>query len=437
MKYTISLLFSILFSCSLFAQIPHTISYQGLLTDASGNPKPDGNYQFTFYLYETSSGGSSIWSEVKTLPVSKGLFSTSLGDTSPFGSSVLFDKPYWLGIKVETEPELTPRIAMTSSSYSFTTDKTVIPLNLEGTLNGSNYILTGYNHGTGHGIQGVSTSGFGTVGISTGTTGETIGVAGNSSSPDGYAVSGWNLATTGNSVGILGKTNSPEGTAVKGFGGSIGGDFSTGVNPNSIAAVRGTSNPGEGIGTGGYFTGGSVGVTARGLGGSSIGVVYGLFGFASGTAGTRVGVHGYATGGANNYAVYATGNLAYTGNLIGPSDIKLKQNISPFSEPLSILNKITQLEPKSYSYASEKFPQMNLPEGTHYGLIAQEVEKIFPELVVDAVHPTSEKNVGKDGEIHYKGLTYIEFIPILIQAIKEQQKEIEELRNKIEILSSK
>ena len=100
------------------AQVPRTISYQGVITDPSGNPKPDGNYNFTFSLYETSTGGDAIWSETKTLTTRKGLFSTLLGDTSPFGSNVKFDKPYWLGIKVGNEDELVPRIALSSSGYS-------------------------------------------------------------------------------------------------------------------------------------------------------------------------------------------------------------------------------------------------------------------------------------------------------------------------------
>jgi hypothetical protein len=36
---------------SLVAQIPRNISYQGILTDSLGNPKPDGKYKFTFRLY--------------------------------------------------------------------------------------------------------------------------------------------------------------------------------------------------------------------------------------------------------------------------------------------------------------------------------------------------------------------------------------------------
>ena len=107
------------FSCISFAQIPRTISYQGVLTDNSGNPKSDGSYSFVFYLYETSTGGNPIWSESKTLNVSKGLFSTSLGNQTIFADSIKFNKPYWLGIKVGNETELSPRISMASSGYSF------------------------------------------------------------------------------------------------------------------------------------------------------------------------------------------------------------------------------------------------------------------------------------------------------------------------------
>lgn len=156
----------------LFAQIPRTISYQGVLTDNSGNPKADGNYDFTFSLYEAESGGDAIWNETKTLNITKGLFSTSLGDVNPFGAEVKFDKPYWLGIKVGNEAELPQRIALTSSAYSLNavnvengkvvksinslTDKIII----EGTggatvTTDGNTIKIGAAGGSGSGIQGV------------------------------------------------------------------------------------------------------------------------------------------------------------------------------------------------------------------------------------------------------------------------------------------
>jgi hypothetical protein len=101
------------------AQIPRTLSYQGVLTDNVGKPRPDGSYSFTFRFYTLPTGGTAIWSELKSLPVKNGLFSTALGEQTPFGAAVSFDKQYWLGIQVGNEPELSPRIALTSVGYSF------------------------------------------------------------------------------------------------------------------------------------------------------------------------------------------------------------------------------------------------------------------------------------------------------------------------------
>ncbi len=101
------------------AQIPRTLSYQGVLTDSLGVPKPDGTYTFAFKLYEAPSGMTALWSEQKTLQVKHGLFSTVLGDQVPFTPSITFDRQYWMGIQLASEPEMVPRIPLTSSGYSF------------------------------------------------------------------------------------------------------------------------------------------------------------------------------------------------------------------------------------------------------------------------------------------------------------------------------
>lgn len=100
------------------AQIPRTLSYQGVLTDSLGNPKPDGTYSLTFRLYDTESGGTALWTEAKSLRVDRGLFSTLLGDQVAFGASMKFDEPYWLGLQVAGQPELTPRIPLSAVGYS-------------------------------------------------------------------------------------------------------------------------------------------------------------------------------------------------------------------------------------------------------------------------------------------------------------------------------
>lgn len=379
-------LFAFLFGASLFAQIPRTISYQGILTDASGNPKPDGDYEFTFYLYEASSGGDAIWNEAKTLNVSKGLFSTSLGDVTTFGTGVKFDTPYWLGIKVGNEAELTPRLALTSSGYSFSsevalnivdgkvvkslntlkdditlegaggttintngntitissggtggtgiqgvqnTNNTIditnpngptatlnvkVPLNLTGTLNGNGYLFSANNSGNANGIQGVSVSGYGVVGVSTQTIGQTIGVVGNSVSPDGYGVSGWNLATTGYSIGVIGRSSSNNGVGIWGDG-TIGAQ-GTGVAgfSNSWTGVYGKSNTANGIWGKSTSWTGTYGESESGIGvwGSSISShgVYGVSSILNGVYGVSNNTNGAGVKGQNDFGGFGVYGLS-------------------------------------------------------------------------------------------------------------------------------
>jgi hypothetical protein len=100
------------------AQIPRGISYQGILTDTLGNPKPDGTCTFTFRFYESATGGSPIWEEQKALPVKRGLFTTTLGNQVAIGPGLTFDRQYWLGVAVADDEEMSPRIPMTASAYS-------------------------------------------------------------------------------------------------------------------------------------------------------------------------------------------------------------------------------------------------------------------------------------------------------------------------------
>ena len=108
----------LMFPFDVTGQIPRTLSYQGILTDTSGTPKPDGNYGIAFRLYNVPGGGSALWTETKTLEVRHGLFSTILGDVTSFGATVAFDRQYWLSIQVSPEPELSPRIPLSAVGYS-------------------------------------------------------------------------------------------------------------------------------------------------------------------------------------------------------------------------------------------------------------------------------------------------------------------------------
>jgi hypothetical protein len=101
------------------AQIPRTISYQGILCELSGNPKPDNSYNLTFRLYDVGTGGSALWTETQSVQTKRGLFFALLGSSVSFGSAMKFDKPYWLSIQVASESEMPTRIPLTSAGYSF------------------------------------------------------------------------------------------------------------------------------------------------------------------------------------------------------------------------------------------------------------------------------------------------------------------------------
>jgi hypothetical protein len=118
-SYVCAILLLTVVAESSFGQIPRTLSYQGMLTDTTGVPKLDGTYTFTFRLYQIATGGNALWTEQKTLSLQHGLFSTNLGDQVVFPASLTFDRQYWLGIQVASNPEMTPRIPLTSSGYSF------------------------------------------------------------------------------------------------------------------------------------------------------------------------------------------------------------------------------------------------------------------------------------------------------------------------------
>jgi len=112
----------LLLSLNVLAQVPQTMSYQGLITDGSGNPVIDGNYTITFKIYDfTPIAGSgsenSIWDETQTVQVSDGIVNVLLGRLNPLALD--FDKQYWLGITLGTEPELSPRTRLSTSPYSF------------------------------------------------------------------------------------------------------------------------------------------------------------------------------------------------------------------------------------------------------------------------------------------------------------------------------
>jgi hypothetical protein len=175
---------------------------------------------------------------------------------------------------------------------------------------------------------------------------------------------------------------------------------------------------------------GGIGVVAiggKGTGSSTNGG-FGIIAF--GGAGSPNGGYGIdATGGSNGsgttaLAGYFHGDVQVDGCMsvfgvtpIGRclSDARLKKNIQPFSP---VLDKVVQLQPVSYTWRVEEFPQYHFDDARNSGLIAQEVEKVFPDMV----------SVDEAG---FKRVNYSELPYLMLQAIRDLKAENDHLREQL------
>ncbi len=124
------------------------------------------------------------------------------------------------------------------------------------------------------------------------------------------------------------------------------------------------------------------------------------------------------------------GHALFTGNISGStirasgdviafnsSDERYKDNIQPISSPLSKVNKIG-------GYEFDWNDKQDVYEGHDIGVIAQEVQKVLPEVV-------GEKSDG------YLGVKYEKIVPLLIESIKDLSKKTKKLEREIKRLKHK
>jgi hypothetical protein len=120
------------------------------------------------------------------------------------------------------------------------------------------------------------------------------------------------------------------------------------------------------------------------------------------------------------YLLWVQGDAWATGYWLR-SDLRVKKNIKPIENALDRLMKV---KGSSFEFRRDEFDDCHFSEGTQFGLIAQELEPVFPEMV----------KTEKDG---FKSVNYNGMIPILVEAIKEQQRTIENLEVEIERLKAR
>lgn len=104
--------------------VPHLINYQGRLTDAGGDPVTDGEYVVTFTIWSDSTSTAPTdreWiSPNCTLLVVNGLFNWQLGSNEGLPPwTMTNDAELYLGVQVESDPEITPRTRLCSAPYAY------------------------------------------------------------------------------------------------------------------------------------------------------------------------------------------------------------------------------------------------------------------------------------------------------------------------------
>ena len=191
--------------------------------------------------------------------------------------------------------------------------------------------------------------------------------------------------------------------------------YSGGENNEDVVAVYGTSSNGKGINIGieGYAGSSESAATNRGVSGVAW------------SGGTAIGVYGKATNGTTNWAGYFEGAVKVTGTIngttVGSSDSRLKKDVQTID---GALGKVLKLRGVSYYWKNKE--EMGADSAyahsdtqKHIGVIAQEIEQEFPELV------------HTDGN-GYKSVEYSAIAPILIEAVKELKAEKDELQTKVD-----
>lgn len=113
--------------------------------------------------------------------------------------------------------------------------------------------------------------------------------------------------------------------------------------------------------------------------------------------------------------VYIQNDLFVVGSINSPSDISLKENICNLTK--SFCDNILNLIPKKYNFINDE----NKKE--RYGIIAQELEEFFPELITNTEIEDTDNTVKS-----IKAVNYLELIPIMIVKMKNMQNEIDELK---------
>jgi hypothetical protein len=243
------------------------------------------------------------------------------------------------------------------------------------------------------------------------------------SSGNWVAVSGANSATEINNVGAANQVLYKNSLNV------VNGSNNLTFDGNNFSAYRGVTGPYAGS----TSNGNQVGLEIKNAGGTGESNVAAISFHCTGTYGAHlhlrndsyIGFGGWSASPWRWYVQLSTGNMTAAGFVSANSDPRLKEDLTPIT---SAVDKIKQLQ--GYRFKWKDMSPVGNPGKYDYGIIATDVEKIAPEIVQESAFESG------DGD-KYKTVAYSNLIPFLIEAIKEQneiitnlKKDVDELKNK-------
>jgi hypothetical protein len=170
-----------------------------------------------------------------------------------------------------------------------------------------------------------------------------------------------------------------------------------------------------------------------------------VYGRNNATTGDRIGTYGVGFNGIygetydilTGWAGYFTADIGSdgtgyaAGGWLTASDKRLKSNIIPIGNSLE---KLSLINGKHYTITTKsKSPngKINLKSREQYGVIAQELEAVFPEMVQEKA-----LFINSGDETIYKTVDYNQLVPVLLEAIKELNSKVNSLEKELEILKS-
>jgi hypothetical protein len=457
--------------CSGANAVPSLLNYQAYLTDDGGAPL-SGTLNLEFAIYSSLSGGTALWTEAHAgSAVDAGIFHVVLGGTTALDPALFNASALWLETRVDGTP-LVPRRPFLSVPYAFHAN--VADVALSGGSGDSDWTIVGDDiyHLTGK--VGIGTPGptqtlqvngstsRAIYGLQTGTSGSLIGVFGETNSSTGTGVRGQANHATGQAIGVYGSASSAAGFGVYAFNSNPAG---TAAYFDGASTTKGTHTVTDGTDTvsitGNKVSGDAAltvdaatnltatagqdlslsaagGVTSHSTTSTSIsaGTTLSLSASTNASlsssavttiAGSMVRMNGNVGIGMNpgfqlqlstNSAAKPTSNVWTIS-----SDRRLKKNIQPLHGSLERLMKL-----RGVTYQWKNPETQGGMAGTYPGLIAQEVEPVFPDWI-------------KEDANGYKTLTVIGFEALSVEALRElrteKDVEIATLRERLQKLEER